>query len=184
MSLASLNLRDLKLSERLVFSGRLSQRGDAKNLSAVRPSMIKSGVLVLVASLLGACAGATSNPMEAISSSTLVGDFGGNQVILHATTAGAEIQFSCMAVSVSNALTTDGTGHFTASGGRRRTGGAVSLVQEPPIPVRLDGHAYLTHGGTIQLVVADIPEEPGAPIGWADTLTLVRDRPANIFLCP
>ena len=123
-------------------------------------------------------------PAEPIASSTLVGDFGGEQVVLHATPTGAEIQFSCMAVSVSKPLTTDATGHFAATGGRRRTGGAISLVEAPPTPVRLDGRAYLMQGGTIQLVVADIPEEPGAPISWADTLTLVRDRPARIFLCP
>jgi len=89
-----------------------------------------------------------------------------------------------MEVVVPSPLTTDRTGHFTVSGGRRRTGGAVTIGGEPTTPVRLDGHAYLAKGGTIQLIVADIPEEPGAPIAWADTLMLVRDRPSQIYLCP
>ena len=48
---------------------------------------------------------------------TIVGDFSGDQVILHATATGAEIQFSCMAVTVSKSLVTDASGHFTATGG-------------------------------------------------------------------
>ena len=146
--------------------------------------MLKSALCVLASIVSVSCAGSSSSATEPIASSTIVGDFGGDQVLLHATSTGAEIQFSCMAVTVSKPLTTDGSGHFTATGGRRRTGGAISLVEAPPTPVRLDGQAYLTQGGTLQLIVADIPEEPGAPIGWADTLTLVRDRKATIYLCP
>ena len=122
--------------------------------------------------------------MEPLSSSTLLGDFGGDQVMLRATSSGAEIQFSCMAVSVSKPLVTDADGRFSAAGGRHRTGGAVPIIPENPTPVRLEGRAYLAQGGTIQMVISDIPEEPGAPITWADTLTLVRDRQATIYLCP
>lgn len=110
--------------------------------------MARIASLILVAAL-GACG---RNPLEPLASSTLVGDFGGDQVMLHATSSGAEIQFSCMAVSVAKALTTDASGHFTATGSRHRTGGAVPIVPENPTPVRLEGRAYLTQGGTIQLV--------------------------------
>lgn len=143
--------------------------------------MPKFASLLLIA-LAAACGSASAT--EPIASSTILGDFGGDQVLLHATATGADLQFSCMAVTVSRSLTTDASGHFTAIGGRRRTGGAISLVEAPPTPVRLDGHASIANGGTLDIIIADIPEEPGAPILWADTLTLVRDRKATIYLCP
>ena len=143
--------------------------------------MVRIAGSLLIAATIGACGRTPSEPMA---SATLLGDFGGDQVVLHATSSGAEIQFSCMEVLVSKPLVTDASGRFTASGGRRRTGGAVPIVPENPTPVRLVGRAFVSQGGTIQLVISDIPEEPGAPIAWADTLTLVRDRKATIYLCP
>ena len=122
--------------------------------------------------------------MEPIASSTLIGDFGAEHVILHSTSSGAEIDYICMAVTVSKPLTTDADGYFTATGFRHRTGGAPPIEGEGSTPVRIDGRAYHAQGGTIQLLVSDIPEEPGAPISWSDAVTLVRDRPATLFLCP
>jgi len=136
---------------------------------------------ILVA-LLGTACG--SSPMEPIASSALIGDFGAEHVVLHSTSSGAEIDYICMAITVSKALTTDADGHFTATGLRHRTGGAPPIEGEGSTPVRIDGRAYRAQGGTIQLVVSDIPEEPGAPISWSDAVTLVRDRPSTLFLCP
>jgi hypothetical protein len=155
-----------------------------KSVDQVHLSMPRIPWLVLAFAAASACGGSASSPMEPIPSSTIIGDFGGAQVLLHATSSGVDIQFSCMEVTVTKSLTTDATGHFTASGGRRRSGGAITIGGEPSTPVRLDGYAYLTQGGTLQLIVSDIPEEPGAPISWADTLTLVRDKKATIYLCP
>ena len=143
--------------------------------------MARIASLILISAVMAACGGSTTEPLA---SSTLIGDFGGDQVVLRATSSGAEIQFSCMEILVSKPLVTDGGGHFSATGGRRRTGGPVPIIPENPTPVRLDGRAYLTQGGTIQLVISDIPEESGAPTAWADTLTLVRDKMATIYLCP
>ena len=143
--------------------------------------MVRIAGVILVVAAVAACGRTSAEPLA---SSTVLGDFGGDQVMLRATSSGAEIQFSCMEVVVSSAIRTDASGHFTATGGRHRTGGAVPIVPENPTPVRLDGVAYLTQGGTIQLVISDIPEEPGAPIAWADSLTLVRDKRATIYLCP
>jgi len=181
MSLAFINLHNLKLDCRLVFSGTLFRGVTAKVRVRVLLSMGRISRSLLLAAAVAACA---RTPSEPLASSTLVGDFGGDQVVLHATSTGAEIQFSCMEVLVSKPLVTDASGYFSAPGGRRRTGGAVPIVPENPTPVRLEGRAYVSQGGTIRLVISDIPEEPGAPITWADTLTLVRDRPARIFLCP
>src|SRR5690348_9545711 len=133
-----------------------------------RREMLKHTLLLGAISVTIGCSGGASAPTEPLASSTIVGDFGGDQVVLHATSSGVEIQFSCMAVDVSKPLTTDAAGHFTATGARHRTGGAISIDGEPTTLVRLDGHAYLSRGETLQLVIADIPEETGAPIGWAD----------------
>jgi hypothetical protein len=136
---------------------------------------------MLLGAVLVACA---STPMEPIGSSMLIGNFGAEHVVLHATSCVAEIDYFCMTVTVSTPLTTDAMGHFTAIGLRHRTGGAPPVEGESSIPVRLDGRAFRAQGGTIQLVVSDIPEESGAPISWSNALTLVRDRPATLFLCP
>lgn len=143
--------------------------------------MARIGIGILATVGLLACG---STPMEPIASSTLVGDFGAEHVVLHATAGGAEIDYFCMAVTVSRPLITDATGHFTAAGLRHRTGGAPPIDGESATPVRLEGRAFREQGGLIQLVVSDIPEEPGAPISWSDALTLVRNRPATLFLCP
>ena len=135
---------------------------------------------ILGAAALVACTSST----EPIASSALIGDFGAEHVVLHATSSGAEIDYFCMTVTVSQPLITDAMGHFTAAGLRHRTGGAAPVEGESSTPVRLEGRASRSQGGTIQLVVSDIPEEPAAPIIWSDTLTLVRDRPATLFLCP
>jgi hypothetical protein len=181
MSLACINLHDLKLDCRLVFSGSQRRVGDGKIRLGVPLNMVRIATSILVALVTTACG---SSPMEPIASSMLIGDFGAEHVVLHSTSKGAEIDYICMAVTVPQPLTTDANGHFTATGFRHRTGGAAPIEGEGSTPVRIDGRAYRAQGGTIQMVVSDIPEEPGAPIPWSDALTLVRDRPATLFLCP
>jgi len=65
----------------------------------------------------------------------------------------------------------DHPGFFVA-----RTDHGLRLVEEVASPhVKLLYDVY--HSATMG-------EEPGAPISWSDALTLVRNRPATLFLCP
>jgi hypothetical protein len=137
---------------------------------------------VSICSLFVACESttATSPPLR---STLILGDFGGVDSQLHADSMIATLDYHCSTVVIRPALVSDSSGTLATAGQRRRNGGA-PLPGEGSTPVRITGRASVADGGSLQLIISPIPEEPGAPTGPADTLTLVRGRTATLFLCP
>jgi hypothetical protein len=138
---------------------------------------------VSICSLFVACESTTaaSPPLR---STLILGDFGGADSRLHADSTIATLDYHCSTVAIRPALVSDSSGTLATAGQRRRNGGAAPLPGEGSTPVRITGRASVADGGSLQLIVTPIPEEPGAPTGPADTLTLVRGRTATLLLCP
>jgi len=124
------------------------------------------------------------SPMQPLVSTTIIGEFGGDQALLMASADHATLNLSCGIVTISTPLVTDATGRFSAAGSRRRVGGAPPIEGEMPTPVTVSGRAFTAGGGFIQFILAGTSEEPGAPPARADTLDLVRGRKASFVLCP
>jgi hypothetical protein len=142
--------------------------------------ILRTCVFFALISELAAC-GSSTEP--ALASTTIVGEFGGPGALLHADASHAVLDLNCASVTISAALMTDAAGQISTVGSRRRIGG-VFIQGEGSTPVRITGRAFSTDGGTLQLVVSAIPEEPGASTTASDTLQLVRDRTTTLLLCP
>src|SRR4051812_36563026 len=114
----------------------------------------------MLTAVLSACGSST----EPLASTTIVGEFGGDQALLHATTSKVTLDVSCGAITLDPPLVTDATGRFSSAGSRRRVGGVAPLPGEASTPIHIAGRAFTTNGGTLQDIVSPIPEEPGAPV--------------------
>ncbi|HTE47955.1 MAG TPA: hypothetical protein VK636_22120 [Gemmatimonadaceae bacterium] len=136
-----------------------------------------SGCLLFVA-----CDASTSiSPPQR--STLILGDFGGSDSRLHADSNTATLDYHCSTVAIHPALVSDSSGALATAGQRRRVGGAY-ILNELAAPVRITGRAFVANGGSLQIIVNPVAEEPGAPIGKADTLELVRGRTSTLLLCP
>lgn len=148
-----------------------------------RAAITATAAALFVCTLFVACeSGAVTSPP--LRSALILGDFGGADSRLHADSSMATLDYRCSTVAIRPALASDSSGGLATAGQRRRNGGAPPLPGEGATPVRITGHAFVAGGGSLQLIVSPIPEEPGAPVGRSDTLTLVRGRATTVFACP
>jgi len=137
---------------------------------------------LLSLSFLVALDGCTSSTIP-LAEHTLIGEFGGDNSLLHATSSGATIEYGCSLVTIPAPLATDPQGKFTVDGLRQRVGGALLVATQRPTPVAVDGLAVSAGGGTVRLIVRDAPNT-ASPSSFTDTLVLVRDRAAIVYKCP
>ena len=135
-------------------------------------------LLAIVA--LAACSG-SADPLPR---QVVVGDFGGSNAMIHADAQSASVDLGCALVQISAPLLTDDQGNFTLTGQRSRIGGAATMPGERTTPIRVNGHASDAKGGTLELIIQPIPEEPGTPVGGATLVIAVRNQQANLLRCP
>ena len=50
--------------------------------------------------------------------------------------------------------------------------------------MRVSGHASDAKGGTLELIIQPIPEEPGAPTGQSTSVKAIRNQPAEFAALP
>jgi hypothetical protein len=140
----------------------------------------KSAVRLLAAASLVACSG-TADPLAR---QIILGDFGASNAAVHADAQSASVDLGCTLVQISAPLLTDDQGNFALTGQRSRLGGAAPMPGEGTTPMRVTGHASSADGGTLELVIQVIPDEPGAPAGSATLIVAVHNRPTNLLRCP
>ena len=148
-----------------------------------RSIIVGTAAALCVCSLFVACEASTT-VAPPLRSTLILGDFGGVDSQLHADSTTATLEYHCASVAIRPPLVSDSSGALATAGQRRRVGGPPPDLAEPPTPVRITGHAFIADGGSLQMIVSPIPEEPGAPVGRSDTLTLVRGRTTTLIRCP
>ena len=131
--------------------------------------------------ILGACGG-SADPLPR---QVVVGDFGGANAMVHADAQSASVDLGCSLITITSPLLTDDQGNFTLTGQRSRIGGVPPMPGEGTTPMRVNGHASDAKGGTLELIIQPIPEEPGAPVSAAPVVVIaVRNQQANLLRCP
>jgi hypothetical protein len=138
-----------------------------------------NGILVFAA-MLAACSGSA----EPLPKQIIIGDFGASNAMVHADAQSAAIDLGCALIQINAPLLTDDQGDFTLTGQRSRIGGVAPMPGEGTTPMRVDGHASDANGGTLQLHIQPIPDEPGAPAGETTSVIAVRNQQANLLRCP
>jgi hypothetical protein len=113
-----------------------------------------------------------------------VGDFGASNAMVHADAQSATIDLGCSLIQITAPLLTDDQGNFSFTGQRSRLGGPAPMPGEGTTPMRVNGHATDAKGGTLELLIQDIPEEPGAPTGPSTLVIAVRNQQTNLLRCP
>lgn len=129
---------------------------------------------------LTACSG-SADPLPR---QVVVGDFGGANAMVHADAQSASVDLGCSLITINAPLQTDDQGNFTLTGQRSRIGGVAPMPGEGTTPMRVNGHASEAKGGTLELIIQPIPEEPGAPVDAATLVIAVRNQQANLLRCP
>jgi hypothetical protein len=144
-------------------------------------SLASRGIVRLVALAGLVACGGTADPLPR---QVIVGDFGGSNAMVHAGTQSATIDLGCSLIEISAPLLTDDQGNFLLTGQRSRLGGPPPMPGEGTTPMRVNGHASDAKGGTLELLIQTIPEEPGAPTGPSTLVVAVRSQQTNLLRCP